>query len=174
MGTVYVEPRYIPLPQSQNTPIAITEFTIRTIGSEIASPTSSIHSYAGHGLSVTDIVTIIVLVTFLTIVLLIALCMLKGWSIKSLIRTLLIESISRKRVGEERCESRYRYYGLARVLREKFVELRRRFGLKISVTPREMATIIGSVKLHRFADVYEDVVYGGINREDVEEVLREM
>ncbi len=67
----------------------------------------------------------------------------------------------------------YEYTGIKKVLRKYYVKLREVFGYT-SCTPRELAIMSRDKRLYRFAEVYEDVVYGSKYRSDVDDVVKEV
>lgn len=68
----------------------------------------------------------------------------------------------------------YSYEGIAKILREVFLNIRNRL-CKPYCTPREIALKYSSSPLLQlFAKVYEDVVYGSKERDDVGSVVAEV
>ncbi len=70
-------------------------------------------------------------------------------------------------------EAIYEYAGIKKILRSYYLRLREIFGCP-SCTPRELALMSRDRRIYRFAEVYEDVVYGSKERSDVDEVVREI
>ncbi len=67
----------------------------------------------------------------------------------------------------------YRYEGVAKLLREALLALRRISGCRIC-TPLELCTELETrCSLKTFVEVYHAVVYGGLRSEKVDEALRE-
>ena len=67
--------------------------------------------------------------------------------------------------------SGYSYHGIKLVLRKIYLSLRRSSGCG-ECTPRELA--LNGHAPDFFADVYEDIVYGGVERGDIDRVLKRL
>ncbi|ADV64935.1 hypothetical protein Desmu_0627 [Desulfurococcus mucosus DSM 2162] len=65
----------------------------------------------------------------------------------------------------------YHYTGVKEILWRILKRLREKYGCT-TCTPRELARLRMSGILKRFAEVYEDVVYGAMDREDALDAAR--
>lgn len=80
-------------------------------------------------------------------------------------------TIGKEKLYEAMPSAEYIYTGLKKILRRYFIVLRNKARC-IGCTPRE---VLYRLKLYRrFVEVYEDVVYGDKQREDVEEAINEV
>jgi len=161
--------RYIPIPENKTIHPIITNFTFQK-GNITLSVTRTFTPQQPH--AVVTHTSFLIYYLFIAAVVSLALVLFYYYSSGVPVPTRVMVRLGGGR-PESFIRAIYEYTGIKKVLRKYYLKLREIFGCT-SCTPRELAVMSKDKRLYRFAEVYEDVVYGSKNRSDVDEVVKEV
>jgi hypothetical protein len=163
--------RYVPIPPTlfrnlsglQQNVSAVTNISIELQrAANYISPSMDYHQISSELIEV-----LLITLTLLLIAIIVLLYFKSGYGVHGTTSIVL----GRREFHENFPRVNYVYRGVKSVLRKYFTMLRKRFGCS-TCTPREISLKLGLFR--KFAEVYEDVVYGDKQRLDVDEALQEV
>ncbi len=165
--------RYIPIEETitkvpivhEHISVTRTTTLIHTIPELIGRPQIGVYAKP-HAIPIDIPLTLFIVILSMFLFLLVKSILYKGEKF-----TVSLPVIKGKKVVEGIRYS-YSYRGIKDILRRIFVNMKRVYGFKPSTTIREMSTKIDS-RVREFAELYEDIVYGDIPRQDVEKKINE-
>ncbi len=165
--------RYIPLPRTLpiNTlrPHPIYLRGNATTSSAIVTP---IPTVAPSTLSI-DVLSAVIYIALIALLLMLTVALLVVPREPSSRQSVAILRMPRTGYEERELYTDYTYSGIRAILRCVYLRLRKAFRCT-RCTPRELAQLSQVPAIVRFAEVYEDVVYGARTRQDIDDVLREV
>ena len=119
-----------------------------------------------------EVASIVIYIALITLLLVLTVALLVIPREPSSRRNIALLRTLKTGYGEHVCAD-YTYSGIRAILRHVYLELRKAFRCP-KCTPRELAQLSKAPAIIRFAEVYEDVVYGAKTRQDIDEVLKEV
>ncbi len=165
--------RYIPLPRTLplNTwrlhiiPLQSIATTSYTSVAPIPAAAPSAPSF--------EVISTVIFIVLIALLLVLTIALLVVPREPSSRQSIAILHMLRTGYGEQELCVNYVYSGVRTILRRAYLELRKAFKCP-RCTPRELAQLSRIPAIARFAEVYEDVVYGAKSRQDVNDVLKEV
>lgn len=158
--------RYIPIPQSYQANVSVLNASTQIQGRGVNETSVMSIALGGFNQDLSLILSIVILIITVGIILL------------YIITTTSIPRISGRSVeifrdaqsggGSGELYGGYNYQGVKLMLRKIYLSLRRSSGC-ITCTPRELA--LKGYAPEDFADIYEDTVYGGVERSNVDHIV---